>query len=144
MKLLVLILILFPFTRSLSQDIRIGLSVKKEKLFVKLNEDNSNKVFTIKSANAEANNNFVASVINEVISKDWKRTFTIHNNADSTIDTLSYTTDDKYCISLKLLSDKLKSGNEYYLYTIALPTDPKKAMLVKVARNLVCKITIED
>ena len=117
---------------------------RNEKLSASLNENNINKKFIIKESTDSTNQLLTATISDEVIGEDWKRTFAIHNSNDSEIASLKYMGNYIYCISLKNLLEKLKTGSAYYLYTIALPTDPKKAMLVKVARNLVCKIIIKS
>jgi hypothetical protein len=45
--------------------------------------------------------------------------------------------------SLQEIFAKTKKGNTYSLYTIATPTDPKQAALVRVRRILLCKIVIK-
>lgn len=144
MKLVLSILMLLFAAICNAQDMRIILSAKGEKLSVSLDDDNSKRTFIIKQTNITNNNYFTAAVSNEETGTDWKRSFIIHNAEDSEIAALKYMHNNSYCISLKELGAKLQPGNQYYLYTIALPQDPKKAMLVKVARRLVCKIIIKD
>jgi hypothetical protein len=143
MKYVLVVLLLFSAANIYSQDMRINLSAKNERLSVSLDENNINRTFFVKKTSPE-NELLMVTVSNEVINEDWKRTFTIHNSNDSAIAVLQYMGGDNYCISLKDLREKLQAGNQYYLYTIALPTDPKKRMLVKVARNLVCKIIVKN
>jgi hypothetical protein len=144
MKFIFSVLMLLPVIVCQSQDMRIILSAKNEKLFISLNENNSNKIFSLKKTNLTAPGYFTAAVLNEEIDTSWQRDFTIHNAADSVIASLKKMNDDNYCIPLKELMPKLQAGNQYYLYTIALPTDPKKQMLVKVVRRMVCKIAIKN
>ena len=140
MKFIFSVLMLVPFLFCHSQDMGINLSAKGEKLSVLLDDNNSNRTFIIKKTNIAANNYFTAVVINEVIDTSWKRSFTIHNSGDSEIASLKYVGTNNYCISLNELIPKLQTGNQYYLYTIALPKNPKKQMLIKVVRRMVCKI----
>ena len=51
--------------------------------------------------------------------------------------------DGSYCIKQSELKILLQPNEEYSIYTTALPKDPQKAMLVRVARTLVCKIKIQ-
>ena len=144
MKLLLSVLMLLPVIAIYSQDMRINLSAKDEKLSVSLDDNNSSRTFVIKKTNIAAKDYFTAVVINEEIDTGWERKFTIHNAADSGISSLKYMSNNSYCISLKELIPKLQTGTQYYLYTIALPTDPKKQMLIKVVRRMVCKIIIKN
>ena len=143
MKYILVVLLFFSAANIYSQDMRINLSSKNERLSVSLDENNLNKTFDIKNTKT-ANERLTITVSDEVIGNDWQRSFTIHNTNDSEIAVLKYIGSDSYCISLKDLREKLQAGNQYYLYTIALPTDPKRRMLVKVARHLVCKIVIKN
>jgi hypothetical protein len=143
MKYILIVLLFFSAANIYSQDMRINLSSKNERLSISLDENNINRTFIVKKSNI-ANELLTVTVANEVINEDWKRTFTIHNSNDSAIAAFKYMGGNSYCISLKDLREELQAGNQYYLYTIALPTDPKKRMLVKVARNLVCKIIVKN
>jgi hypothetical protein len=143
MKYILVVLLVFSAANIYSQDMRINLSSKNERLSVRLNENNINKTFEVKKENTP-NELLKAVISNEVINEDWQRKFTIHNTSDSEIAELEYTGDNTYSIRLEDLRGKLQNGNVYYLYTIAVPSDPKKRMLVKVARNLVCKIIIKS
>jgi hypothetical protein len=143
MKYILVVLLVFSAANIYSQDMRINLSSKNERLNIRLDENNINKTFEIKKTNSP-NELLQAVVSNEVIGEDWQRMFTIHNTSDSEIAALKYMGGSIYTISLKNLRETLQKGNVYYLYTIAMPSDPKKRMLVKVARNLVCKIIIKN
>ncbi len=143
-KILVLALMIFSVVVGYSQNVHISLTKKGDRLSATLDDNNLDKSFVIRKSNISDSNYFNVTVSDEVINADWKRIFFIHNSADSDVATLQTMSDGFYRISLKELSEKLQAGKEYYLYTIAQPTDPKKAMLVKVARILICKIVIED
>ena len=144
MKFLLSVLMLLPLIACYSQDMRIDLSAKGERLSISLDDNNSNRTFTLKKTNIAANDFFKATVFNEGIDTSWQRSFTIHNAADSEIATLKPMNGNTYSISLSELISKLQTGNQYYLYTIASPNDPKKQMLVKVVRRIVCKILIRN
>lgn len=144
MKLLLSGLMLLVVIVCHAQNMQINLSIKGEKLLVSLDENNSNRTFSLKKSNINSTGCFTATVLNEEIDTSWQRSFTIHNAADSEIAALKYTKDDNYCISLNELIPKLQTGNQYYLYTIALPKDIKKQMLVRAVRRMVCKIIIKN
>ena len=123
---------------------RISLSAKGERMTVSLDDNNIGRTFNLKKANTTANDYFTATVFDEQIDTSWLRSFTIHNSADSVIASLKKTNNNTYSISLKELIPGLQTGSQYYLYTIALPLDPKKQMLVKVVRRIVCKIALKN
>ena len=123
---------------------RINLSAKGERMTVSLDDNNIGRTFNLKKANITVNDYFMATVFDEQIDTSWLRSFTIHNSADSIIASLKKTVDNTYSISLKELISGLQPGSQYYLYTIAVPLDPKKRMLVKVARRIVCKIALKN
>jgi hypothetical protein len=144
MKLLFSVFMLLHVAVCNSQDMRVALSAKKEKLYVSLNYNNLDRTFSFKNTKITATDYFTATVLDEEIDTSWRRSFTIHNNTDSIIASLKNTGDDKYSISLKELISKLQAGNQYYLYTIALPVDLQKQKLVKVVRRMVCKIILKS
>ena len=144
MKFILSVLMFLPVIICDSQDMQINLSAKGEKLLISLDVNNSNRTFSFKEANIDSTNYFTATILNEEIDTSWQRSFTIHNAADSEIAALKHMNDNTYCISLKELMSKLQTGNQYYLYTIALPKDIKKRMLVRVVRRMVCKIIIKN
>ena len=123
---------------------RVSLSAKGTRVTVSLNDNNIERTFNLKKTHIGANDYLTATVFDEQIDTSWIRNFTIHNTADSVIASLEKTKNNTYSISLKELIDKLQTGNEYYLYTIALPVDLKKRMLVKVVRRMVCKIVLKN
>ncbi len=144
MKFILSALMFLPVVVCCSQDMSIDLSAKGENLSISLDVNNSNRIFSLKKANFNSTDYFKAIVLNEEIDTSWQRSFTIHNAADSEISVLKHTNDDSYSISLSELISKLQTGNQYYLYTIVLPKDIKKRMLVKVVRRMVCKIVIKN
>ena len=76
--------------------------------------------------------------------KDWKRSFFIDDDGGADLFTAVAMQQDEYCIKISELEKKLKVYKTYFLYTVALPKDPKKAKLVRVARRLVCTIKLID
>lgn len=146
MKLLLFVLIFLHAAVCYCQedDMRVSLSAKGTRVTVSLNDNNIERTFNLKKTNIGANDYLTATVFDEQIDTSWIRNFTIHNTADSVIASLEKTKNNTYSISLKELIDKLQTGNEYYLYTIALPVDLKKRMLVKVVRRMVCKIVLKN
>ena len=94
-------------------------------------------------APALSENNFLTiKVEKDEIEKDWKRSFSIYDSTENAIKDFVLMKDGSYCIKLSEIKTLLKPNQEYFIYTIAIPKDPKKAMLVKVARTIVCKIKI--
>ena len=144
MKFILSALMFLPVVICYSQNMSIDLSAKGEKLSILLDVNNSNKTFSFKKTNINSTDSFKAIVLNEEIDTSWQRSFTIHNAADSEIAVLKRTKDDSYSIPLNELISKLQTGHQYYLYTIALPKDIKKRMLVRVVRRMVCKIIIKN
>lgn len=143
MKFILPVLMLLPLI-SYTQDMHVTLSAKNERLSVTLDDDNSRRTFILKTTNVGAGDYFTATVHDEDAEKEWRRTFTIHDAGDSEVAALKDMSNNSYCITLKELIGKMQAENQYYLYTVALPKDPKKAMLVRPARRLVCKIKLSD
>ena len=132
---------MLPFAFSFSQDRRITVSAGKESFVVTLDDDNENKIFNIKPSIPAAKEVFLtATISNEQTDTGWKRNFIIYDAEDNEMSRLIDVRQNIYCVSLKNLLPLLKQDKEYFLYTTVLPTDPQKAMEVKVARQLVCKI----
>ena len=145
MKLTLIIFLTFHLAICYCQEgMRIGLFAKGERMTVSLDENNIGRTFSLKKTNVAATDCFTVTVFDEQIDSSWQRSFTIHNTADSVIASLKKTKNNTYSISLKELIEKLQTGNQYYLYTIALPLDLKKQMLVKVVRRIVCKIILKN
>ena len=143
MKLLLTLLFALPFTLGFSQDMQLNISAGKETISVSLDDDNSGKLVNL-SQHSAANNFLTIKILNEEIDKDWKRSFTIYNAQDSAIKDFMQMKNGSYCIKLKDLLPALHQSEEYFIYTIAFPKDPKKAMLVRPARKLVCEIKLND
>ena len=52
--------------------------------------------------------------------------------------------ENEYCITMKEITAKLEKNKSYRLYTIILPWDKTKAMMVKIPPLLVCKLKLAD
>jgi hypothetical protein len=141
MKFILTVLLLGSFTFSFSQGMQITVSAGKESVTVTLDNDNENKILNIKPLVPAAKEAFLtATIANEEMDDGWKRNFIIYDAEDNEMSRLIDMKQNTYCVSLKNLLPLLKKDKEYFLYTSVLPTDPQKAMEVKVARQLVCKI----
>lgn len=72
--------------------------------------------------------------------KNWKRTFSINNEADSTL------MKKEGLMMIRLLHSEikklLKNHSKIIVYTWSLPKDPKQAALVRVRRIQLCTIEL--
>src|SRR5947208_370791 len=100
MKLLLSVLMLLPLIVCYSQDMRIDLSAKGERLSISLDVNNSNRTFSLKKTGINPTEYFTATIFNEEIDTTWQRSFTIHNAADSQIAVLKPMNSNTYSISL--------------------------------------------
>lgn len=146
MRVILSILMLVPFIVSYSQEMKLTVSARNQSIKISLDDDNNNKVLIIKSAAQNSKQDYLTvKISNEETEQDWNRTFTLYNSDDSEIAVLKPMAKDEYeyCTNLIKLP-KLQKDKDYLLYTVALPKDPKKAMLVRPARRLVCKVRVEN
>ncbi|MBV9961052.1 MAG: hypothetical protein JO072_02290 [Parafilimonas sp.] len=139
MKYILITVFAFCFLPTFSQQLKLTISAANNSLTV-IPEENDDSVFII-NAPALSSKSFLTIYINsDVIPKDWKRDISIYNSDDSFIKDFVLMKDETYCIKLSEIKTLLQPGREYLIYTIARPKDPKKAMTMKFARVLVCKI----
>ena len=110
-------------------------------LVVAAEEDNADKLFEIDSKTIGVDL-LTISVEDEEIEKDWKRSFIVYDSSDKAITEFPEMHNGTYSIKISGLNILLSPDEKYFIYTTALPEDPQKAMLVKVARILVCVIKI--
>ena len=134
--------LLFALSMSaFTQEMTIIISAGSKTAKISLENDNKDEILLLSTADFTAKEGYLsAKVVNEEITADWKRSFVIYDAQDSEVNKLADVKKDTYCTSLKTLQTLLQPGTEYSIYTIALPKDPQKAMEVKIARQLVCKI----
>lgn len=145
MKFLLSMLMLLPVTLNYSQEMKLTVSARNESITVAADDDNNDKIFVIKSAAANSGKDYlIVKVFNEETATDWKRSFTLYDSSSNEIASLKLMRKYEYCADLKSILPKLEKNKNYFLYTVALPTDPQKAMLVKPARRLVCKIKLGE
>ena len=142
MKITLLSLLITLGACGFSQQMHITISAQHKAISVVTDEDNSDKVLSLEKSTTPSDAYLIASLTHEEKQKDWKRNFIIYNKEDSEISRLALIKENTYSILLKDLFLQLQNGEEYSLYTIVLPEDPQKAMEVRVARQLVCKIEI--
>jgi len=143
MKLILSALLVLSTVSVFAQDMSITVTTEGKSLRVVLDDDNGSQVLTLGAADLnEAENYLTAEVSNEEINKDWKRSFIIYDEEDIETGRLPDVKENTYRISLRNLKPLLQPGKEYALFTIISPKDPQKAMEVKIARQLVCKIKV--
>ena len=142
MKITLLSLLITLGACSFSQQMSITVSAQHKTISVVTDDDNSDKILNLERSTAPSEACLIASLSQEEKQKDWKRIFIIYNKEDSEISRLALIKENTYGILLKDLFLQLQNGQEYSLYTIVLPEDPQKAMEVRVARQMVCKIEI--
>ncbi|MEO8712711.1 MAG: hypothetical protein ABI405_11335 [Parafilimonas sp.] len=142
MKFILSVLLVIPFASLIAQDMEITVCANNNSLTVSPDDDNSDKLFVINTSSSADNNFLTIKVADEEIDKDWKRNFFIYDSADNAIKDFVFMKDESYCIKISDLYKLIQPQKDYFIYTTALPKDPHKAMLVKVARQLVCKIKI--
>lgn len=124
-----------------AQSMQFTLTAGKKSLIISAGDNNTNKALEIESK-AISNDLLTISVSNEEIAKDWKRSFIVYDSSDKAITAFAEMKSGSYCIKISGLKTILNPDEEYFIYTTALPEDPQKAMLVRVARILVCTIKI--
>lgn len=126
-----------------SQNLQFTVSAFDKTITVSPDEENTDNVFTFKVDQLNQPNSLITiHILHEETDKDWKRNFSIYDSTDNAIQDFVFMKDGSYCIKLQNIASKLKVNNNYFIYTIALPKDPQKAMLVKIGRRLVCEIKI--
>jgi len=127
-----------------SQKITITVSAQGKSFNAIPGDDNNDKVLVLQRSNSSAATHLVAKVNNEEITAGWKRTFVVYDSEDNEIMTLDSMKENCYGVSLQALLKVLQQAKQYALYTMILPEDPQKAMEVRIARQLVCKIQVSD
>ena len=142
MKITLLSLLITLGACSFSQQMHITISAQHKTISVVTDEDNGDKILSLEKSTTPSDAYLIANLTHEEKQKDWKRNFIIYNKEDSEISRLALIKENTYGILLKDLFLQLQNGEEYSLYTIVLPEDSQKAMEVRVARQLVCKIEI--
>jgi hypothetical protein len=141
MKYILAVLMILPVVHAFSQEMQINVSANNKSISVSPDDKNTDKLFVIE--NAPAGNDFLTiRITNDETEKDWKRSFSIYDSTGNAIKDFVFMKDGSYCTRISELKKALQPQQDYFIYTMAIPKDPNKAMLVKVARKLVCKIKI--
>lgn len=140
MKYILITLLSFIYTAAFSQEVKLTISANNTSLNISLDSNNENKLFVINVASI-SNNDFLTINV-DASGKEWKRSFFIYDSLNTAIKDFVLMKDESYCIKLYDLKKQLIPNKEYFIYMAAFPKDPQKAMMVKVAKQLVCKIKI--
>ena len=143
MKIILLSIMMATGAYSFSQEIRVTVSAQNKSITTVVDEDNTGKVLNLQTSTEPSEAYLIAKLNHDELNKGWTRNFIIYDNEDNEISRLAQMKDNTYSVALKNLKPLLKPGQEYSLYTIVLPEDPQKAMEVKVARQLICKIQVD-
>ncbi|HYK44457.1 MAG TPA: hypothetical protein VEV83_04775 [Parafilimonas sp.] len=144
MKTFLLLMSIAVAVCGFSQKITITVSAQGKSVSASPDDENNDKVLVLQRSAAAAAAHLVAKVNKEEISAGWKRTFVVYDNEDKEIITLDSMKTNCYGVPLQALLPVLQQPKQYALYTIVLPEDPQKAMEVRIARQLVCKIQVTD
>lgn len=144
MKILFTSIAILFSTIMYSQDRNITVNVQTQSIAVSLDDDNAEKNIYINTSSAvTAEDLLLIAVLFWKDEQDWNRKFIINDEEGNDIATLTLAKKQGiYCEKLSTIVPLLTKGKPYYLYTAALPKDPKLAMVVKVPRVLVCKIIV--
>lgn len=145
MKNILLGLILFSVNTAFSQENDIVVKAQKQSISVSLDADNADRSLIISSNKKAASTDKILIYNGHYLQeKDWKRTFTIYDEADVEVARFPAAVKDRYYeIPLKGLQAKLQKEKEYSLYTMAIPKDSKRAAAVRVRRVLICKLRVK-
>lgn len=115
------------------------------KQVLKLNEEDDNA-----DENIKLNLNFKhpAAAVFEAKdlkgSKQWKRSYIIYDEQDNEILKLNASKKvNTQQVAIKELLKKLEAGKKYFLYTMATPSNPKLAAVVRVRRILLCAVIVQ-
>jgi hypothetical protein len=132
---------LLPSKFLMVQEMQFTISANNKSITI-TPDNNIDTVFKLNKNEFIKNGLLTVHVSNDEIEKDWKRSFVIYDSSDNVVLTFTQIKDKNFCITSNDLVKKLTPEQEYYIYTTAIPEDPKKAMSVRVARMLVCKFKI--
>jgi hypothetical protein len=143
MKTFLALIISFIFCSGLNAQ-AFKLNVQKQIISIHLNEDNTNKIVKVSTAERIANvQRLSIRSINPLIDTGMFRTFQIaEGNGEARV---SFTDDKEagvFNYSLKEAVDRLGKGT-FQIYTIAIPKDAAKAAELKPKRILVATLVIE-
>ena len=139
--LLIFLLTLFSIKYLQAQHFKISYGIKS--VSVNIDEENIDKMLTL-NLHDPNNKEFLVENLLAEEEKEWVRKFLIYDSLDTEIVALKKTGASVYCLPEKTIKATLSPGNKYFLYTIALPADPEKAMTIRVRRQLLTGISVES
>ncbi len=110
-------------------------------------EDASKNVVKIKASQLSSKNNFIISYIMPANEKDWVRTLMIDDSSGAgiTIDPPAIKkgkTEASFTVSGKMLKGYLSKHKKIQFFYTSIPSDPQKAMLVRVRKVHICTISL--
>lgn len=144
MKNFLVLLGFFITNLAFAQGSDIVVKAQKQTVTSSLDAENSDKIIVLNSHKKTLKTDKLV-IYNSAGKQDgWRRSFIIYNEADAEI--VKFTTPLKektYEIALKDLFRKTEKNKDYSIYTIALPTDQKKAATVRVRRVLICTLRVK-
>jgi hypothetical protein len=141
MKILILAACLFiGFAAAAQQQFKV--TILKTSETIELKDDNNGKQLKLSTTYAYGKKNYLSvTSLQPGLDKEFKRFFTITDAADAEIATIDSTRlKGVYEVPLQQLAKKMKKGNIYKIYTMAIPADPAKAAVVRVRPMLLCSI----
>ena len=145
MKYFVLSLIVVLLHTNLNaQSETYSITINAQETVLKANPtaDNISNVLIINSKKKDGKLIIENNRLNEEYK--YERRFFLMNELDVEIE-LNFTNINlhKKQLLLKELYKKTETNKNYFLYTIAIPSDPNEAALVRVRRFLLCKVIIK-
>ena len=113
-------------------------------------EDKKKNIVRLKNSQLTTRNNFLLGYKATANEKEWKRTLQIDDSTGAGIIELpeiTTTTKDKtgiwYTISAKQLKEILTHHREITIWVSSIPSDPAKAMLVRVRPVYICTLRLD-
>lgn len=139
MKSLIIIaaLVLAGFASQAQDSWKVYLN--KQELFSSNKVDEANNKLVISKSQLTKSAEFVLTYVEQQSSKDWKRDIMVFDAADNRV--LEKEGMNILKLTGKELAELLDKHKSIRIFTIALPTDPAQAALVRVAR--VHLVTVE-
>lgn len=139
MKLLLTFLLGFIGAKALSQDVW-KICLDKKVLLSSSVEDEQKNVTIISSADFAGKKKFIVNYKENPIQKGWQRSILIYDENDQELERRNVKQLDLSVANLKALLNKSRTLK---IYTISLPTDPKKQAQVRVRRVHLCTLALQ-
>ncbi|RYZ21606.1 MAG: hypothetical protein EOO16_12270 [Chitinophagaceae bacterium] len=147
MRILLLFLALFAGTfvfaqkRGVSEEASWKITQGKKTLLSTETEDEAANVITLRRADLKKNGTFTLQFKPAAgQATGWKRTIGLYGANDEILKEFS---GNKLSLSSLALSGLLKGRKQVMIYTMAIPSDPKKAVLVRMRRVHLATINVE-